>query len=596
MLGIALKSLRSKWRDYIVLFVGLIISAAIFYMFSAMANNKAFLESNSIVSQISIIFVIGEILLGIITFVYLNFANAFLLRLRQSDYGLMSMLGASKKQISSLLLRETLSIGVIATIIGIIVGFALTSLSSSYLIKLLGVELTHWQSISIKSVGITLVFFTVLFLLNGLYNQRRLRKQDTLTLLLANKQVNQPKVHAKVDLLFGLIGLALLIGSYALMPKVASIGMAGFVLILILNVWGTYWFISRTLKMITNGMRQSSFSMRGLRSFINGQLSFRLPDYQRMLSSIAIMFALALGAMSVGQGYYRMLPKLAESSYSMTAVYDTDKVKTDNLKDVTWQQTYHYVKKGQTVYFNGAEFNQNKLPARVPEKNGSSMQTKWLTGDYIRKTPGSEYTLEGIANQLLNQSYGAKVVVTQNQSEMPANTPVQSLQLVKVADMLANEKALAHNANIEEKVNNTKVEFAAGSYAGYQQTKGIFGGIEFMGVFLGIGFLAMLAATLMFKTLSGVADDKQRYRILSMIGTSNKQITQTVATDLGILFGIPMIIGVLDVIFGLKMFAPLMAGEKNIYLGFGPSLVGILVLYLIYYILTVWMYRRLIKN
>jgi putative ABC transport system permease protein len=343
-------------------------------------------------------------------------------------------------------------------------------------------------------------------------------------------------------------------------------------------------------------MRQSSFSMRGLRSFINGQLSFRLPDYQRMLSSIAIMFALALGAMSVGQGYYRMLPKLAESSYSMTAVYDTDKVKTDNLKDVTWQQTYHYVKKGQTVYFNGAEFNQNKLPARVPEKNGSSMQTKWLTGDYIRKTPGSEYTLEGIANQLLNQSYGAKVVVTQNQSEMPANTPVQSLQLVKVADMLANEKALAHNANIEEKVNNTKVEFAAGSYAGYQQTKGIFGGIEFMGVFLGIGFLAMLAATLMFKTLSGVADDKQRYRILSMIGTSNKQITQTVATDLGILFGIPMIIGVLDVIFGLKMFAPLMAGEKNIYLGFGPSLVGILVLYLIYYILTVWMYRRLIKN
>ncbi|MFL2044087.1 FtsX-like permease family protein [Weissella hellenica] len=257
MFGIALKSLRSKWRDYIVLFVGLIISAAIFYMFSAMANNKAFLESNSIVSQISIIFVIGEILLGIITFVYLNFANAFLLRLRQSDYGLMSMLGASKKQISSLLLRETLSIGVISTIIGIVLGFALTSLSSSYLIKLLGVELTHWQSISIKSVVITLMFFTVLFLLNGLYNQRRLRKQDTLTLLLANKQVNQPKVHVKVDLFFGLIGLALLIGSYVLMPKIASLGMAGFVLILVLNVWGTYWFISRTLKMITNGMRQS---------------------------------------------------------------------------------------------------------------------------------------------------------------------------------------------------------------------------------------------------------------------------------------------------------------------------------------------------
>lgn len=596
MFGIALKSLRSKWRDYIVLFVGLIISAAIFYMFSAMASNKAFLESNSFVSQISIIFVIGEILLGIITFVYLNFANAFLLRLRQSDYGLMSMLGASKKQIGSLLLRETLSIGVIATVIGIIFGFALTSLSSSYLIKLLGVELTHWQSISVKSIIITLIFFTVLFLLNGLYNKRRLSKQDTLALLLANKQVNQPKVHQKIDLLFGLIGLALLIGSYILMPKIATLGMAGFVVILVLNVWGTYWFISRTLKMITNWVRQSSFSMHGLRSFINGQLSFRLPDYQRMLSSIAIMFALALGAMSVGQGYYRMLPKLAESNYPVTAVYDTNQVNTDNLKDVTWQQTYHYVKSGNTIYFNGAEFNANKLPARVPSADGASMHTKWLTGDYIRKTPGSDYTLEGIANQLLNQSYGAKVVVAPSQAQMPANGKLQSIQMVKVSDMLANEKALAHNASVEKKATKSDIEFATGSYAGYQQTKGIFGGVEFMGVFLGIGFLAMLAATLMFKTLSGVADDKQRYRILTMIGTSDAQITRTIATDLGILFGIPMIIGIFDVIFGLKMFAPLMAGEKNIYLGFGPSLVGILGLYLIYYLLTVWMYRRLIKN
>lgn len=190
MFGIALKSLRSKWRDYIVLFVGLIISAAIFYMFSAMATNKAFLEANAVVSQITVIFVIGEVLLGMITFVYLNFANGFLLRIRQSEYGLMSMLGATKKQIGSLLLRERLSIGVIATIIGILIGFGLTALSSHYLMNLLGVQLHHWQSFSIKSIVTTLVFFIVLFTLNGLYNRRRLRKQDTLTLLLANKQVN----------------------------------------------------------------------------------------------------------------------------------------------------------------------------------------------------------------------------------------------------------------------------------------------------------------------------------------------------------------------------------------------------------------------
>ena len=47
MFSIAMKSLRSKWRDYLVLFVGLMVSAAIFYMFSAIALNKEFLLANS---------------------------------------------------------------------------------------------------------------------------------------------------------------------------------------------------------------------------------------------------------------------------------------------------------------------------------------------------------------------------------------------------------------------------------------------------------------------------------------------------------------------------------------------------------------------
>lgn len=597
MFGIALKSLRSKWRDYIVLFVGLIISAAIFYMFSAMATNKAFLEANAVVSQITVIFVIGEVLLGMITFVYLNFANGFLLRIRQSEYGLMSMLGATKKQIGSLLLRETLSIGVIATIIGILIGFGLTALSSHYLMNLLGVQLHHWQSFSIKSIVTTLVFFIVLFTLNGLYNRRRLRKQDTLTLLLANKQVNQPKEHKVLDPLFGLIGLMLLIASFVLMPKIAKIGLSGFIVILVLNVWGTYWFVSRTLKMVTSWVRGSKYGLRGLRAFINGQLSFRLPDYQRILSSIAVMFALALGAMSVGQGYYLMLPSQAEKSDPLTAAYVTNKVSTDNLKGIAWNQSYHYVVKGQTIYFNAEEFNEQKLPAKVWSKDGSSWRTKWLTGNQLRDEPESDLTLTSVANQILNTRFGAKVVVTENASDMQAHgTTTHTVRMVKVTDMMANEQALAHNMKLQEKITGIKPEFATGSYAEYKQLKGIFGGIEFMGNFLGIGFLAMLAATLMFKTLSGVADDKKRYRVLAMIGTSEKKITKTIATDLGILFVIPMVIGILDVVFGLQMFAPLMAGTSNAYLGFGPSLIGIGGLYIIYYGLTVWMYRRLIKK
>ena len=148
------------------------------------------------------------------------------------------------------------------------------------------------------------------------------------------------------------------------------------------------------------------------------------------------------------------------------------------------------------------------------------------------------------------------------------------------------------NAKGEARLTGTAMNHQAGVPGMFTLLKNVFGGLEFMGIFLGIAFLAMLASTLMFKVLSGVADDKRRYRILTMIGTSKRQVTATVVKDLGVLFFIPLVIGTLDVIFGLPMFKALMADP---YVGFMPSLIAIVVLYVIYFVMTVILYRRLLK-
>ena len=566
MFSIAMKSLRSKWRDYLVLFVGLMVSAAIFYMFSAIALNKEFLLANSTTGIIVLVFTIGEFLLGLITFVYLNFANSFLLRLRQAEYGLMSMLGAKRKQIGMMLMQETLALGVISTVIGIVAGIALTSFSGQFLMDLLGLQLAHWTGFSFHAILVTLAFFVVLFFLNGLYNSARLSRQDTLTLLTADKQVKQPKRRKILDPLLGLIGLALLIGGYAMMPNVLSLGITGFILILIINVLGTFFFVSRSLKMLTYALRGSRFNSRGLRSFLNGQLMFRLPDYQRLLTVLSVIFGLALGAMSVGQGFYRALPEQAQSSQPYTAAYTTN-ADVKDLKNIKWQASYHYVKGAdKVVYFDGDEMIQN------PD----------ATTD----------TLIGLANQINGVQFDSKAVVLKNADELAEKGTVKSAELVKVADLHENETVLVKNAEREAKALDSTVQKLSGSYGFYALAKSYFGGFEFMGIFLGIGFLAMLASTLMFKVLSGVADDKRRYRILTMIGTSERQVTMTVAKYLGTLFFIPLIIGLLDVVFGLNMFKAILS---NPYVGFVPSLIGILALYLAYYFLTVVIYRRLIK-
>lgn len=44
---LAFAGIKSRLKDYIVLFFGLIMSSAIFYMFESLATNKAFIKANA---------------------------------------------------------------------------------------------------------------------------------------------------------------------------------------------------------------------------------------------------------------------------------------------------------------------------------------------------------------------------------------------------------------------------------------------------------------------------------------------------------------------------------------------------------------------
>lgn len=82
---LAIGGIKHRIRDYSVLFSGLMIAAAIFYMFMSLAMNKDFLNSNSPAAATVFIFGFGAVLLAIITVVYINYANKFLLSMRQKD-------------------------------------------------------------------------------------------------------------------------------------------------------------------------------------------------------------------------------------------------------------------------------------------------------------------------------------------------------------------------------------------------------------------------------------------------------------------------------------------------------------------------------
>ncbi|HAW87803.1 MAG TPA: ABC transporter permease, partial [Enterococcus sp.] len=72
-----------------------------------------------------------------------------------------------------------------------------------------------------------------------------------------------------------------------------------------------------------------------------------------------------------------------------------------------------------------------------------------------------------------------------------------------------------------------KVEYSNQKYEMYEGYNSLFSGFEFMGFFLGLAFLTMLASCLMFKILSGSKSDIARYEMLEKIGTRRGLLKQS---------------------------------------------------------------------
>ena len=173
--------------------------------------------------------------------------------------------------------------------------------------------------------------------------------------------------------------------------------------------------------------------------------------------------------------------------------------------------------------------------------------------------------------------------------------PIAQLQVVQVRDFLQQLKPIQALAQENEKNNPSLAEDAMGNFAqkasAYNSYNIMFSGFEFMGFFLGLAFLTMLASCLMFKILSGAYSDVQRYRMLNKIGARQSLLKQSIRREIGVLFLGPGIVGMIHVLFGLQMFKAFLSEPyQQLWIPFGIFFL----LYLIYYVVTVWMYTQLV--
>ena len=613
---LSLTGIKSRFKDYLVLFSGLTFASAIFYMFMTLATNPAFLKGSlSIAFQITqIVFGFGIALLSIITFVYIVYANSFLLSMRQKDYGMYMMLGARTSKIGRLIFTETLVVGLLATLLGTVLGVALTQGVSSILISQLGLQIHKFVGFYLPALLWTIAFFAILFFLAAFWNRHKLVKSNIINLL--HEDQKPVKLHRNKLWKFieALLGIALLATGYWAMMHAAKLGTKTVPIAFFTIVFGSYFTFDSFFTAIIDLLRKNlSFKYRKLHSFTLGQLKFRLSDYTRILSTVSLLFALALGAITVGLNFNNMTEQAMQSTYYDVVLYNRNQKVDNQLKKVSVKSTTHFdykmvveskgKEKNRVLYISENQLKNNKIMYQhYSRKNDvNHYDTRRLTvNDFKNKK--SDVAAEGKYQLVSLTPYidaQAKVVSQAQYDQIKAK--VNKIELLRVNNFRSNfnniEKLqkLSVNQMIsspEAEKDGINVNLSNSKSAQYRLVSSMTSGFEFMGFFLGLAFLAMLASTLMFKVLSGANSDKPRYQMLWKVGTRKSLLKSSITKEIGILFALPAVLGVVDVLFGLQLFKSILGMNTYDKLWIPFTIFG--VLYVIYYLLTVILYQHIV--
>ena len=596
---LSVTGIKNRLKDYLVLFSGLIVASMIFYMFLSIATNPVFISKDVYgrTAYLTYIFTFGIILLVIITSVYLIYANSFLLSMCKHDYGMYMMLGAKSTRIGLLIFSETLLTGFLAVLLGIILGLGLTTIVTKVLVGKLGLEITHYKAILPSAIIGTLLFFVIIFLLGALGNMRKLTRTSVIDLLHEGQTPINLNHHPILRGIEAICGVLLLAVGYYVMTLPTNYIYLLIPTALVTIIVGSFFVFNGVFTAIINYLlNKKSFSYRGINEFTLGQLKFRLQSYTKILTMISILFALALGAITVGLNFGSMKDETQKSIYyDATIVSQTPAVKKAEAKlTITNKQTYHYKEKGMHLYFNRAEFE--KQPLKEIEiyfhDNQDNLPTYKVKTLVTAELDRPETAANSIFSQMVPNGIPKKIKLVSQQRWNTLSGQKKFVSYINVKDFAHDFPVIKQiqKQQLKENRNYQDIYLSSKSY-NYSNMIGFTSAFEFMGFFLGIAFLTMLASTLMFKVLSGAASDKVRYQMLHEIGARPQLLRSSIRKEIGTLFTMPAILGIVDVLCGLQLFKTLLISPyHNIWIPFTIFIV----LYLGYYLLTVTLYEKIV--
>lgn len=643
---LALRNIKRSARDYVIYFITIILTVMLMYSFLALGFSPDIASMSENMSMLTSGIVALSVLVALISSFIISYAVRFMLGQRKKEFATYELLGMDIGAIQKLFLIENSMIGLIAFVIGLILGTGLSGLLAQVVKKIFDTPHSYQISFSVQAFALSLFFFALMYgggMIRAVHIIRRKKIVELLYDSRKNETISKQK-HSILQLiivvcsvLFIAIGMGLVRYGLTLQTNAAWGYLIGAVALLLTGVYEIYRNFPAILITFVKSRKNVKYSDCNL--FYFGQIGHRIQSCGRMMAITAILLTVSLTTMFVGlvmgagykanmEAYYPYdagiaidapltkdsfdeLISLVDDRCSIQKevvyyLYDTEKYSVETLA-LTDYNALRSVLGLEKVELPDGEYLVHCDTWTYTEAIKTALKEKsqiTLAGIPLENPEGRIFEEAMEQYQMAGTKGYVLVVPDQVVGELPANK-------IRLVMELENGGVPELRSEIRQYLNSEqwKPKLQEGATLPDHVTMGVtvqswgvdnsltgYTSISFCGLYLSVVFILLSCTILAFEQLSALDNSRRSYQIINKIGVSKKMQKKLIHRELSTFFFIPLILPVIVMIilmFGAQNLFGAYILQKGIIPLYGFATIAIFaIIYFAYYETTYYLFKK----
>lgn len=404
---IAINNVKRSFNDYFIYFLTLTFAVCIFYSFNSIEAQNSMLEMGKSTSEF--MGTLNTLIAGASVFVafilggLIAYANNFLIKKRKRELGVYMTLGMSKGKISKILIIETILIGVISLVVGIILGIIVSQGLSIITAKLLAFNIIKYKFIiSVNAVIKSAVYFGIIFLTVIILNQRTISKYKLIDMLNASKKNEKIRMNNPfLSLVIFLISVAALVIAYILILEVGLTPENNlFIVSIMMGIIGTLLFFFSLANFFIHAIQKNKkIYFKDLNIFVLRQINNKINTNFLSMTVICLMIFLTITLLftmfSFKGSYDKLIKGNASFDGTIQLFINQENQKIKDVKEYMDIMNFKY-----NDYEKQAFFNEHKINITI-----SDLLNKYLTEQ--EKKDFAENYLDGPVSTIKASEYNS---------------------------------------------------------------------------------------------------------------------------------------------------------------------------------------------